>query len=288
MVPGSPPDAAHASGTSYVVQLADDDAVHVTEWDLSTGTTLHDTKLDLPAWNLRMLDPDRSVRIMASEYNGRLFFVQLARSLQVVTRQELGSVSVLGPNAFAGDEGVAAILAHGTPDGMDGPLGIFAMTFDASGKRIAKRMLEPHDEDGGTSSPMMNDNLAVLDGHVYVALVDAAYRLRVLRLTRDLRTEREKRLPIPASFNNPQAKLLVLDGHLVLDLPDSLDLLELPLDLDLAHLTHRPRPAPLPPFPGDGDAGGERCGPPHRFASELLALCNCGKQTCLSWAPLPP
>jgi len=183
------------------------------------------------------------------------------------------------------------ILADGTPDATDTPrdlFGLFAMSFDAAGNRIAKRILEPYEEDGGTSSPMMNDNLAVLDGHVYVALVDAAYRLRVLRLTRDLRTDREKRLPVPASFTNPQAKLLALDGHLVLDLPDSLDLLELPLDLDLAHLTHRPRPAPPPPFPGIGGASDERCGPSLRLASELLALCNCGKQTCLSWAPLPP
>jgi hypothetical protein len=290
VMPGSLPGADHPAGTAFVAMFADDDAVHVTEWDLASGVALHDTKLDLPAWGLRFVQtPGPSVRIMASAYNGPLVFVQLTRALKVVTRQEVGFVSVLGPNGFAGDLGLTAILADGMVDPTRSPKadsGLFAMSFDAVGNHAATRLLERDTEDGGTSSPMMNDNLAVLGGHVYVALVDAAYRLRVLRLTRDLRTERERRLPLPASFSNPQAKLLAEGGHLVLDLPDSLDLLELPLDLDLAHVAHRPRPASLPPFPGD--AGGERCGPPRRFASELLALCNCGKQTCLSWAPLPP
>ncbi len=288
VAPGSPPGAARLAGTAFVVQVGDDDALGVTEWDLAKAAALRSIELDLPSWGLQFLRaPGPSLRLMASGYNGPLYFVQLTKTLRVVTRQQLGTVSVLGPNAFAGDDVLTVILADGIPDPTDSPRdpsGLFATSFDAAGNRLAKRILEPYDEDGGTSSPMMSDNLAVLGDHVYVALVDAAYRLRVLRLTRDLRTEREKRLPLPASFSNSQAKLLAIDGHLVLDLPDSLDLLELPLDLDLAHLTHRPRPSTSPPFPD----GGDRCGPALAMGSELLALCNCGAQTCLSWAPLPP
>jgi hypothetical protein len=284
--PGSPPGAEHPAGTSFVVQLGDDDRVRVTEWDLATRTVLHEAKLDLPGTLEFLQAPGASVRIMSSAYNGPLYFVQLTRSLELVTRQELGHVSVRGPNAFSGDGSLTVVLADGIPDATSastGPSGVFAMSFDAAGNRLAKRMLALSEEHGGTLTPMMNDNLAVIDGHVFVALMDPEDALHILRLAPDLRTERDRKLPLHTP-GNLQAKLRNLDDHLALDLPDHPDLLELPLDLDLAHAVHRPRPAPPPAFPG----ASEVCGPSLRLASELLALCNCGKQTCLSWAPLPP
>ncbi len=288
LLAGSAPDAQHQSGTAYVAQLADDSSVHVTEWDLATAKALHDTTLDVPAWGLRFLPgTNQPIRILASAYNGPLVFVELTPSLQVVARRGIGRVSVLGPNAFAGDASFTVVVADGTADVTWAPSadsGLFAMSLTASGDLQARRLLERNQEQGSTASPMMHDNVAVLGGNAYVALVDAAYGLRVLRLTPDLRVDQDKTLPLPRSYDNPQAKLHAVDGHLVLDLPDQPDLLDLPLDLDLSHAAHRPRPAPPPPFPG----GGEVCGPSLRLASELLALCNCGKQTCLSWAPAPP
>jgi hypothetical protein len=286
---GSLPGPRYPSGTSFVVELADDDAVHVAEWDLATRTALHEARLDVPSWGLQLLKgPGPSVRLLANAYNGPLLFVQLTGSLDVAARREVGRVSVMGPNGFAGDETLTVVLAHGEADvarRRNAESGIFATSFDASGDQLAKRLLERDVEDGGTSSPMMSDNLAVVDGHAFVVLVDPAYRLRVLRLARDLRTERERTLPLASSYDNPQARLHNLDGHLVLDLPLAPDLVDLPLDLDLSRITHRPRPAPPPDFPG---GGGEVCSPSLRLASELLAICNCGNQTCLSWAPLPP
>jgi hypothetical protein len=287
LMPGSPPDAAHPSGTAIVAELADDNAVHVTEWDLETSRALHDTKLEVPFWTLRLLRaPGPGVRLVASDYNGPLFFVQLTDTLQIKTKSELGTVSVSGHDAIAGDAEISAILSSGIPDRTSSPAdpsGLFVMSFDAEGNRLAKRFLERDQPRGGTSTWMMFDNLAVLGGQVYVALVDARDGLHVLRLTRDLHTERDRLLPFPRDFSNTHAKLHAVDGHLVLDLPDQPDLLDLPLDLDLSRATHRPRPAPPPPFPG----GGEVCGPSLRLASELLALCSCGKQTCLSWAAAP-
>jgi hypothetical protein len=284
--PGSPPDAAHPDGTAIVVELADDDAVSVTEWDLATKTALHQTEMALPAWDLRVLEGPGPIRVLAAGYNGPLHFVQLTSSLQVVTKAQIGSLSVLGVHGFAGDPSLTVILANGYMDGADGPKdpsGTFAMSFDAAGHRLAKRILLPYQEHRGTLSPMMHQNLAVLDGHAYVALLDESDGLHVLRLTRDLRTDRDRLLRLPKAYSNIQASLQALDGHLVLDLPDQPDLLDLPLDLDLSHATHRPRPAPPPALPG----GGDLCGPPLRLASELLALCSCGKQMCLSWAPAP-
>ena len=236
------PCPKYPSGTSFVAELADDAAVHVTEWDLATRTALHEARLDVPSWGLQLLKgPGPSVRLLANAYNGPLLFVQLTGSLDVAARREVGRVSVMGPNGFAGDESLTVVLAHGEADvarRRNAKSGIFATSFDATGDQLAKRLLERDVDDGGTSSPMMSDNLAVVDGHAFVVLVDPAYRLRVLRLARDLRTERERTLPLASSYDNPQARLHNLDGHLVLDLP-------------LAPRPRRPppRPRPLPHHP---------------------------------------
>jgi hypothetical protein len=277
--PGEPPSAAHPEGTVYVVLLGDDDAYHVTQWDLATRVALHQTTIDPRGANLAILFAGPAVRIMSAMYNGDLTFLQLTDSLKLVATHHLGQVSVRGPKAFAGDETLTVILADGTPDDTGSnrdPSGLFAMSFDAAGTRVAKRILVPK----GRQAAMMGRNLAVVQGHVYVVLVDASDQLRAVQLTRELRTEREKPIAVPAAYANVESHLLNVDGHLVLDVPDQPDWLE--LSLDLSTVTHRPRPAPVPAFPGD-----DHCGVATRTASQLLALCDCGKFTCLAWAPLP-
>ncbi len=279
--PGRPPSAAHPDGTVLVVMHGDDDAYHVTEWDLATRTALHDTTVEPGGAELEIFLHAPSVSVMANMYNDELHLLQLTDSLQLVASHRHGTVSVTGPNALAGDGELTAVLAHGTPDDKGGnrdPSGLFAMTFDAAGNRLAKRILELRVPDGFEPSARMTGNLAVIGGHVYVALMDDKQELlRVDKLTRDLRTEREMPIPLPASFSNIWSQLQDVDGRLVLDNPDQPDLLE--LSLDLSKVTHRPRPATVPPFPGTG------CGTAVRTGSQLLALCDCGRSTCLAWTP---
>ncbi len=276
--PGAPPGPAHPEGTVFVVLSGDDGTYRITEWDLATRVALHETKLDPPRGNLQIFARGPSVRVMAHEFNGELDLLQLTDALQLVANNRLGQVSVAGPNALAGDDSLTVVLADGIPDetgSATDPSGLFAMSFDQAGKRIAKRILLR-----GQEASRMSGNLAVIGGHVYVALIDSANRLRVLQLSPELRTEREKPMAIPPVFENVRTKLRDVDGHLILDVEGQPDWLE--VSLDLSRLTHRPRPAPVPDFPGKG------CGQAVRMATQLLALCDCGRSTCLAWTPPSP
>ncbi len=282
--PGMPPSAAHPEGTVLVVLDEDDGAYHVTEWDLATRTALHDTTVEPGGADLMIFSHGPSVGVMASMFNDELHLLQLTDSLQLVASHRLGTVSVTGPNALAGDGELTVVLAHGTPDDHGGnkdPSGLFAMSFDAAGNRVAMRILERRVPGGFEPSAMMIRNLAVIGGHAYVALLDDEQeRLRIVKLSRDLRTEKQTPISLPPSFLNEGSQLLDVDRHLVLDTQGQPDWLE--VSLDLSQVIHRPRPAPVPAFPGKG------CGPAIVAGSQLLATCDCGRFTCLAWTPPNP
>jgi hypothetical protein len=263
----------HPAGTVFVAQVKDD-GITVTEWNLATRSPLRRGAVPLPeeVCNVHVLPVGDGARLMAWRWNGELYYAHLDEALQTVRTEKLGQVYPGGPNAFAADDDVAVILAEGVPDAREGaevPGGFFAMSFDATGNRVAKRMLAPN----GLS---MGGNLAVVHGQIYVALNDEDYSLRLLQLTRDLRTVRQRKLPY-----RQLATLDHVGDALVLDVLRAPDLLE--VSLDLSRTIRRPRPAPTPAFPGSGN-----CGPPLQMGPELITQCDCGPQTCLAWAPLPP
>jgi hypothetical protein len=264
----------------FVVLYADDEKYHATEWDLAHALALHDTVVDPQGADLAILSRGPSVGILASMYNGEVHLLQLTDSLRLVANNRLGQLSVFGVEGLAGDGDVTVVLAEGIPDSTGSnrdPSGLFAMSFDAAGHRLGERILVSPRPVVGEPSCEMKRNVAVISGHVYVALIDEKDQLRAVRLGRDLRTEREKPIAVPASVGNESAHLLDMDGHLVLDVDGQPDWLE--LSLDLATITHRPRPAPVPAFPGKG------CGPAVVAGSQLLATCDCGRSTCLAWTP---
>lgn len=292
LAPGAEPGAAHRAGTVFVALADDKGRDTVTEWDLATRTAVNRSTLALGELvdNLRLLRRGATIHVMAWNLNGSLYHAQLGAGLQVVRAEKLGSVSISGPDALAADDSLAVVLANGVPDDtgrVGDPSGLFAVAYDASGRRLARRMLQAAVGDEDEPSFGMHGNLAVVNGHAYVVLRDEDRGLRILQLSRDLRTEREAKLSVAGKQATVQS-LDAVDGGLRLALMDEPDVLA--ISLDLSRVTRQPRsgdappmlPEPAPPFPGDAP-----CGTPLHLGSELVALCLCGGWQCLTWAPAP-
>ena len=285
ILPGREPDALHPAGTVFVGEVVVEDnelASTIGEWDLATGGVLRRVRLSVPptaAW-ARIVRSDHAIHVMASEYNGGLYYLQLTLQLDVLANEQLGTVSVSGPNAIATDGHVTAILADGTTDprGNERRLdGLFIASFDASGRLAGERLLMVPDE--SAYSTRLSRNLVVAAGRIFVLLRDKNARARVEELAPDLKTVRRIELPPRVEALDPGFELTFEGGHLVADLGKGELAFDIPLDLSRASRLVRPQPSR---FQGRND-----CSEPVRIGQVQAALCACGKDTCLEWTSAP-
>ena len=78
--------------------------------------------------------------------------------------------------------------------------GVYATSFDETGTRVASRVLKSDDE-GGASSLGLKDAVALAGGRAFVLLRDQAVsELELLRVDRQLRTERRTAVRAPERF----------------------------------------------------------------------------------------
>jgi len=281
LLPGRLPDAAHPAGTAIVTEvLADESASTISEWDLTTGTAERRVELPLPpeATNVQAIRSNDAIHVVASEYNAALYYVQLTSNLEVVAKHRLGMVTPLGPNAIATDGTLTVILADGVldDDGPDGGAGgLFAVSFDAAGRRISGRLLDS----ASSTSALLSRNLTIASGAPYVVLADRNWKLRVEELSPSLKTIRRAPLALPRGTLGTSAALAQDDGHIVVDLGKKTE--PITLTLDLAHASTAPRHE-IRAFQGR-----DECGVPVGIGSVQAGLCACGKDTCLEWAAAP-
>lgn len=172
------------------------------------------------------------------------------------------------------------ILADGgLQPGDDRAYGLFAVAFDADGKRVATRMLERGGDAGGPSF-FMYGNLAVAGGHPYILLRDDSGGFRVEELTADLKTLRRVRLPVRLDHLGYRSSLKVEGAQLVADLGD--DTAPLAISFDLAHVAKTTRDTFFTTRHDD-----EGCGTYVPIGSVVAILCDRGKDTFLDWKPAP-
>lgn len=282
---GREPDASHRTGTVFVGEvLVEDDALAstVVEWDLAKGVAVRRVKLPLPptaAWS-RIIRSDRAIHVMASEYNGALYYLHLTTQLDVVANEQLGTVSVSGPNAIATDGQLTAILANGTtdPKGSAGRLdGLFIAAFGPSGRLAGERLLMAPDD--SVYSTRLSRNMAVVGGSIFVLLRDRNARARVEELASDLKTVRRIELPSRLEALDPGFELTLEGDHLVADLGERERVFAIPLDLSRASRIVRPQRS--------GFRGRNDCSDQVEMGQVKAALCACGKDTCLEWTAAP-
>jgi hypothetical protein len=213
IAPGELPGASFPAGTVYVARYAGDGG-YVVEWDLARGTVRRKLKLSLPPReaNFRIRRIGDVLHIVAWEFNEDAHYVRVTSNLKQELTWPLGRVSAFGPGAIVGDAEWTLVLARvtppDTPPAVTDAGGYFAFSFDAAGRFVARRKLEPD-----ASYLFLDANAAVIDGHALVAFeLDDEDRIRLVRLGRTLNIERDLRVHKPARDGGMPAIFGALSG----------------------------------------------------------------------------
>jgi hypothetical protein len=226
---GQEPNGEHRAGTVYVAEQIDTFSAPftLTEWDLATGQALQRTALPVDPTNTSpvMVFAGGRLHLVDWGFDHRPYYFQLTPSLQVVAKDHVIGMAGPRPNALASDGALTVIVARDPAwDGATEFARTFAVTFEAAGKPLSRRALDPPGE--SPSSALLQDNAAVASGDVYV-LHHSDAGLSILRLAADLRDV--ARQPLTTAAGWPNATLRAEGDHLVVDVPP--ESFEVALDL---------------------------------------------------------
>ena len=185
---GQEPNGEHRAGTVYVAEQIDTFSAPftLTEWDLATGQALQRTALPVDPTNTSpvMVFAGGRLHLVDWGFDHRPYYFQLTPSLQVVAKDHVIGMAGPRPNALASDGALTVIVARDPAwDGATEFARTFAVTFEAAGKPLSRRALDPPGE--SPSSALLQDNAAVASGDVYV-LHHSDAGLSILRLAADL------------------------------------------------------------------------------------------------------
>jgi hypothetical protein len=170
----------------------------VTEWDLARAAIVRTLTLPVPTDEFLplILRVGDQLRVLVSGLQGitgtqGLAFVQLTRDLRIeCIKRWIGAVDPQGIQAFSADPTLTAVSYFGNAATVArGDAGTILMSFDASGKRIASRLVQREDDEN-RGLVEAEPNAAVVDGHVFVLLGASPTGVELVAFTSDLRIEK--------------------------------------------------------------------------------------------------
>jgi hypothetical protein len=190
--------------------------MRVMEWDLARSAMVRSITLPIPAdeylpWILRVGD---ELRLVASGLE-TVSYVQLTRDLRVERSEEwAGRVYPPRIEAFSADARLSAMAYSGNAATVSGgDDGVLLTTFDATGKRVARRIVQRPDP-GDTAVDVLDSSAVVIDGRVFFLRCSDRTGVELLALSPDLRIE--KRVQV-SNRNDGMMDLHARGGRLQVD-----------------------------------------------------------------------
>lgn len=287
---GQLPSARHPLGTVYAAQPGEKPPypLTITEWDLALGTALRKRVVSADGgvpgaapggWNAMIVGTGGRLHLVAYRWNEDLYYLELDSSLEVVTRERLGTVTVSGPSALVSDGSLTVFLAgmaiEKHPRPATGPIsddGYYAATYDSRGYRIAKRFIVPF-EDETHDSGGFTDNAAIVHGRIYV-LEAEGFGARIVVLGPSLTQIAHRTITTDCDYQ--RATLRAEGDHVLVDTGDQ----RLEVSLDLSSV----RVVPKGPLVGNKALSNpDGCGRRFAMGPVRVKLCWCGNAPCIAW-----
>jgi hypothetical protein len=190
---GEPPGGAFPAGTIYLAR-SEEGALYVAEWDLARAAVRRKVKLDLPdsGTSVRIWHIGNALHLLARDHAPGIRYVRLTSDLRQTSSELVGQASDGSePGPIVGNAGWTWLFFDGIPSSTEtgDAKGYYAISFDATGKRMEARMLS-------VQEPMhARDVAVVIDGNAFVALNTPQQRTNdkevdIVRLTPALQIEK--------------------------------------------------------------------------------------------------